>query len=228
MKLTTPVAIIIAGVLIAAAVLYGTGVFNDPSSTKQATAEPSAGINLRAVDATDHIRGSLDTPIKIVEYSDLECPFCKRFHETMRQVMTEYEGQVAWVYRHFPLDQLHSKARNEAKASECAAEQGGNDKFWAYVDRLFEITPSNNGLDPAELPKIAQFVGLDVNKFNECLAGSKYDAKIQADVDDAAKAGGRGTPYSIILTPKGDKVPIPGALPFENIKQGLDQILADK
>src|SRR3989338_2531696 len=104
--------------------------------------------NVGELTDRDHLRGDPKATVKVVEFSDLECPFCKNFHRTMQQVMSEYSGQVAWVYRHFPLDSLHSKARKEAEASECAAELGGNDGFWAYVDKLFEITPSNNGLDP--------------------------------------------------------------------------------
>lgn len=104
--------------------------------------------NVRKVDDSDHLRGDPKASVKVVEFSDLECPFCKRFHLTMQQLMEGYSGKVAWVYRHFPLDSLHPKARKEAEASECAAELGGNDGFWAYIDKLFEITPSNNGLDP--------------------------------------------------------------------------------
>ena len=104
--------------------------------------------NVRQVTDSDHLRGDPKAKVKVVEFSDLECPFCKRFHVTMQQVIEEYDGKVAWIYRHFPLDSLHSKARKEAEASECAAELGGNDGFWAYIDKLFEITPSNNGLDP--------------------------------------------------------------------------------
>lgn len=104
--------------------------------------------NVRSVGDSDHLRGDPKATVKVVEFSDLECPFCKNFHRTMQQVMEEYSDKVAWVYRHFPLDSLHPKARKEAEATECAAELQGNDGFWAYVDKLFEITPSNNGLDP--------------------------------------------------------------------------------
>lgn len=107
--------------------------------------------SVRPVGEGEHLRGDPKATVKIVEFSDLECPFCKRFHLTMQQVMEEYSGKVAWVYRHFPLDSLHSKARKEAEATECAAELAGNDGFWAYIDKLFEITPSNNGLDPSLL-----------------------------------------------------------------------------
>lgn len=94
--------------------------------------------NLKPVTSADHIRGDINAPVKIVEFSDIDCPFCKRFHTTMLEVMNTYgkEGKVAWVYRHFPLTQLHPDAANKAEASECVAELGGNDKFWEFVDGL--------------------------------------------------------------------------------------------
>jgi protein-disulfide isomerase len=106
-------------------------------------------VNIPPVTEKDFIVGNPNAEIKIVEYSDTECPFSKRFHQTMLDVMKEYEagGKVAWVYRYFPLDSLHQKARLEAEAVACAAEQGGNTKFWEYLDLLFKVTPSNDGLD---------------------------------------------------------------------------------
>ena len=134
----------------------------------------------------------------------------------MQRVLAEYGDKVAWVYRHFPIDELHPKARKEAEASECANELGGNDKFWAYIDRLFAITPSNNRLEPTELPKIAEYVGLDKTPFESCLASGKYAEKISNDLKDAGSAGARGTPYSLVVAENGKKFVIPGALPFDD------------
>ena len=233
--LTIPIAIIIAGVLIAGAVYLGTSkgasttaVNNQqPQQAPQQTGDLEA---MKAISSSDHIRGNPDAPVKIVEYSDTECPFCKRFHTTMKEVMDEYgkDGKVAWVYRHFPLDQLHSKARKEAVALECANEQGGNDKFWSYADRLYEITPANNGLDPAELPKIAQYVGLDVAKFNTCLASTKYDQHIEDEVQNATATGGNGTPWSIVVGKNDKKYPLSGAQPYASVKQLIDLALQEK
>ncbi|MCX6736097.1 MAG: thioredoxin domain-containing protein [Candidatus Parcubacteria bacterium] len=105
------------------------------------------------VTAKDHILGNPNADVKIITHADLECPFCKRFHATMEDVMKQYqaEGKVAWVIRHFPLTQLHDKAPLEAEASECANELGGNAKFWEYVSLLEKITPANNGLDSSLL-----------------------------------------------------------------------------
>lgn len=96
--------------------------------------------DLRLPDATDHLNGSPEAPVTIIEYSDLDCPFCKQFHETMNRVMNEYgpAGQVAHVFRHFPLASLHPNAAKQAEAAECAAELGGNLKFWEFLNRVFE------------------------------------------------------------------------------------------
>jgi protein-disulfide isomerase len=109
-------------------------------------------------------------------------------------------------------------------AMECANELGGNDKFWEYTDRIYEITPANDGLNASELPKIAEYVGLDVSKFNICLASGKYDALIQGQLENAQATGAEGTPWSIIITKDG-KYPINGAQPFANIKQTIDTLL---
>lgn len=222
---STPIAIVLAGIIIAGAMYFSDG---KKEVTPVAPAAQVSGLdNVRPVSSEDHIRGNPNAPIIIVEYSDTECPFCSRFHATMKQVMDTYgkTGQVAWVYRHSPLDQLHSKARKEAAALECAAEIGGNDKFWAYTDRIYEITPANNGLDALELPKIAEYVGLDVAQFNTCLASGKYDAKIQADLENAQATGGQGTPWSVIISKDGTKSSLNGAYPYANVKQIIDTLL---
>ena len=93
---------------------------------------------IRGVQDDDHIIGDKNAKVVIVEYSDTECPFCKVFHETLHQVVSEYDGKdVAWVFRHWPIPQLHPKAPKEAEALECAAELGGNDMFWKYTHKLF-------------------------------------------------------------------------------------------
>ncbi|MEI6660446.1 MAG: thioredoxin domain-containing protein [bacterium] len=181
------------------------------------------------VTAADHIRGSLGAKVTVIEYSDTECPFCKNFHLTMKTVMSDYNkngvNEVAWVYRHFPIDSRHPKARKEAEALECAGELGGADKFWAYTDRIYDVTPSNNGLDAAELPNIAKFVGLDVFKFNTCLSSGKYAAHVASDLANAEATGGPGTPWSIIVNASGRKIPVNGAEDYSTMKQMISQAL---
>lgn len=198
----------------------------DGSPTAAAPTAPTPGnIQLAAITDQDWVKGDRGAKVSIVEFSDTECPFCKRFHSTMQRVVEEYDGKVNWVYRHFPLTSIHSKAPKEAEATECAGELAGNDGFWAYIDRLFEITPANNGLDLAQLPQIAEDVGLNRAKFQECLDSGKYAQKVQDHADQAVAAGGRGTPYSVIVTQDGQKTPLSGALPFEQIKATLDPLL---
>lgn len=228
--LTVPIAIIIAGVIVAAAIVYSVGrkSVRPGDSAESPTVGAGAVEKIKAVSSKDHILGNPDAPVKVVEFSDTECPFCKRFHGTMHQVVDEYGDKVAWVYRHFPLDQLHSKARKEAEATECANELGGNEKFWAYVDRLFEVTPSNDGLDPAELPRIAEYVGLDRVKFEQCLNSGKHADRVKTDLEDAINSGGTGTPYSIVIAPNGQKIVISGAQPYASVKQVIDNTLNQK
>ncbi len=231
-NLSVPLSIIIAGVIIGISLIValkqpgGAVAGNAPQAGPQPTGDLE---QLKPITDSDHIRGNPNAPVKIVEYSDTECPFCKRFHDTMKKVVDEYGkgGQVAWVYRHFPLDQLHSKARKEAIATECANELGGNDTFWKYIDRLFAITPANDGLDPAELPKIAQYVGLNVAKFNTCLTSGKYDKHIEDEVQNAAATGGNGTPWSVVVAKSGKKYPLSGAQPYESVKQLIETALQD-
>lgn len=232
-NLAIPIAIVIAGAIIGGAVIFNSKNANNNNVAvipQKVVRENKGDLDqILPITKEDHIRGDINAPVKIVEYSDTECPFCKRFHSTMKEVMDTYgkDGKVAWVYRHFPLDRLHSKARKEAVALECAGELGGNDKFWAYADRLYEITPANDGLDLAELPKIAKYVGLDTAKFNTCLASTKHDAHIEAEVQNAIATGGQGTPWSIVIDAKNKKYPLSGAQPISVIKQLIDIALQE-
>lgn len=232
-NLAIPVAIVIAGVLIAGAVYWSAREDSVAVAPQpQAGTENTAGLeNMNPIEDFDHIRGNPNAPVKIVEYSDMECPFCKRFHSTMQQVMDEYgkDGKVAWVYRHFPLDSIHSKARTEAAAGECASELGGSDAFWKYTDRFFELTPSNNQTNIVTvLPQIAREIGLDEAKFNSCLTSKKYDKHIQDDLDNATATGGNGTPWSIVVIANGKKYPLSGAQPYEAVKQLIELVLQEK
>lgn len=226
-----PGAIIIAGALIAAGIYFGGGISSNGGESQEPTG-PSAeelAKNVKPVSADDHIIGNAKAQVIVIEYSDLECPFCKTFHVTMQQIMDTYEdgGKVAWVYRHFPLN-IHPKAATEALATECVASLGGNDAFWKYTNKIFEITPSNNQLDLAELPKLAKEVGVDVQKFDDCMNAGTYKQKVDTQMNDAIKAGGDGTPFSIIVGSGGDYIPLVGAYSYEEVKQIIDSLLAKK
>ena len=218
-----PFAIIVAGGFVAAAVYFGTGSSSPTTATN--TDNQNVEINLVPVTEKDHIIGSRNAALVIVEYSDTECPFCKTFQNTMKEIVQTYDGEVAWVYRHFPIAQLHTKAAKESEATECAAELGGNQAFWKYLDKVFETTSSNDSLDPSELPKIATAMGLDVTTFNTCLSSGKYAELVKKSVEEAIKAGALGTPYSVIVTKDGQKVLINGAEPIAMVKAKIDALL---
>ncbi|MBI2278879.1 MAG: thioredoxin domain-containing protein [Candidatus Brennerbacteria bacterium] len=197
-----PASIIIAGVLVAGSVIWSVGKRAEtvPADSANAGAlEGPAIAAMRAVNENDQVRGSRDAKVVIVEYSDFECPFCKRFHDTMKATLEAYGDKVAWVYRHYPIATLHTKAAKESEASVCVAELGGNDAFWKFADRIFELTPSNNGLDPAQLPVIAEYAGVARDAFESCLASGRHAGVIAASVAEAESIGVSGTPYAVFI-----------------------------
>ena len=227
-KFLIPLSIVIAGACIAGAIYF--------------TQSPQGGFTyssnytpIRTVQDNDHIVGNKDADVIVFEYTDPECPYCKVFHQTMQEIMNTAQEQgdsVAWVYRHFPIPQLHPKAPSEALALECAAAQGGNDMFWQYTNAVYETTNSNNSLDigvyntPEEIPTgqdgkpwytetaptsktdagqlsdIASSLGLDVAQFEQCMVDAAQMDQIQADASEAVAAGAQGTPFNVIMAKK--------------------------
>ncbi|MFH0806557.1 MAG: DsbA family protein [Candidatus Brennerbacteria bacterium] len=196
-----PASIIIAGVLVAGAVIWSLGKRAEgPVLTAGLNTPGSPNIAaMRAVDESDHVRGSRDAKVTIVEYSDFECPYCKKFHDMMKGTLAAYGEDVAWAYRQYPIEGLHAKAVKESEAAECTAELGGNDVFWRFADRIFEVTPSNDGLDPAELPVIGEFAGVSKNVLETCLATGAQSTDVAATVAEAEGMGIRGTPYAVFV-----------------------------
>ena len=170
------------------------------------------------VTADDHIRGDVNAPITIIEYSDFECPFCSQFHPTMQQVMTDYDGQVRWIFRHFPLS-FHPDALPAANAAECAGEQG---RFWEYGDALFE---NQTSLGDELYEKLAVDLKINTTQFNTCLSSNKFKSKIETQAQEGGAAGVSGTPGSFIIGEDGSAIPIRGALPYSSIKAAIDELL---
>ena len=164
-----------------------TVVVDQPS----APAAPAAP-ELRAVDEDDNVKGAENPKVTIVEFSDLECPFCARFHPTMEKILENYGDDVRWVWRHFPLESIHPKARSLAIATECAAEQG---KFWEMTDEIIKDTGKGT------LENYASAAGVNFSKLQKCVDSGKYDSAVTEDAKDAVAAGGQGTPYSVIVGP---------------------------
>lgn len=186
----------------------------------KAVAQPTVAGTV-AMDGLTNVRGSGD--LTIVEFSDPECPFCKRFHDTMKEIVSDYDGKVRWAYKHLPLTSLHQKAEREALATECAAEQS---KFWEYIDLLYETTTSNDGLADEELFNMADTVGLNSAQFSDCLESEKYLDKVRAEAAEAQKLGGTGTPFSVLVDSEGNILEsFPGALPTATMSQTIDGFL---
>ena len=165
------------------------------------------------VESDDHVRGNPNAPITIVEFSDFECPFCVRFHETMKQIIENYPNDVRWVYKHFPLDSIHKQARPAAEASECAGEQG---KYWEYADELNE---NQRSFSQSYFVTAARDLGLNVSQFEICLESGKYKSKVNDDYNEGVSLGVRGTPGNFI---NGQSVP--GAVPYEQIEAMIENL----
>lgn len=185
--------------------------------------EPTSTDNLPPIDAkTDHIRGDLSkATVAVVEYSDFECPFCKRHHPTMQQIMDTYKDDVVWVYRHFPLS-FHPNAQKAAEASECANELGGNEAFWKFTDGVFALDALSNDA----FVTVAKDAGLNEAAFKTCLDSGKYAKHVQDDMSGGSAAGVNGTPGNIVVNLKTDENRIiSGAVPFASFKTAIDALL---
>ena len=194
-----------------------TGTTDTTGTADQATVE------LNDITSEDHLRGDLETAqVVLVEFSDLDCPFCTRFHKTLLQVQAEYGDQIAWVYRHFPLDSLHPEARSKAEATECIAELGGNETFWTAIDALFD---DSRTITLSQMGDLAEEVGVSRAAFDTCMSEDRYVDEVQKDYNDAVASTGRGTPHTIVVTRDGQRIPLSGALPFEQIKSVIDPLL---
>lgn len=232
-----PASILIAALMVTVGLVYNTGKNKenqaaDLAGSAGANAQTASPDNVKPVSSADHVLGNPNAPVKVIEFSDLECPFCKNFQATMHQVIRTFGDQVAWIYRHFPLDKpdpygrvLHSKAGKEAQAAECAAKLGGNEKFWAFIDKIFEVTPSNDGLDLSKLPSYASQVGLNQDDFKSCLDADYGKDVVENQYQDGLKAGAGGTPYSVVINNRGKKFVVNGALPFDQVSAIINAAL---
>ena len=166
--------------------------------------------------------GAEGAPVTIIEYSDFNCGFCKKFHnETLSRIIEEYvdSGKVKLSYKHYPF--LAQSSLWKAEAAECAAEQG---KFWGYHDALFADKVTAQGDETTikqALSTLASELQLDVNKFNACMSAGKVTALVQADAGEGEQMGVRGTPSFLI-----NGAPLVGAQPYEAFKQAIDAALA--
>ncbi len=190
-----------------------------PASQPAAPTQPQKTGQVVPISDSDHYLGSKDAKLVLIEYSDYECPFCVRVHPTIKQIMAKYGDDVAWVYRHFPLS-FHAKALPAAVASECVAQQGGNDAFWKFTDEVFEK-------QNYDYVSIVKKLGLNETKFNACVSDSDdIVAKINQQTKDGSLAGVTGTPGNILYNPKTKEFRlIPGARPIDMFVTDIDDML---
>ena len=161
------------------------------------------------------LRGDPKAPVTIVEFSDFQCPYCKRVQPTLKDLLTKYNGRVKLSFRDFPVRSLHPQAEAAAEAARCAEEQG---KFWEYHDALFA---DQSKLDAAGLTSTARSLGLDEKSFQSCLASGKFKAQIETDLQDGSKAGVAGTPGFFV-----NGVFINGSQPQAEFEKVIDGELA--
>ncbi|BCX15264.1 MAG: hypothetical protein KatS3mg097_156 [Candidatus Parcubacteria bacterium] len=226
-----PLSIILAGMIIALSIYFvnqknnqtvnsganpyvGGVAYNNQANNSEASQKESLA-NI-TVSSNDHIRGNKDAKITMIEFSDFQCPFCKRMKPTIDRLLNEYSNQIRLVYKHFPLDSIHPFARKAAEASECAGEQG---KFWEYHDALFAI--QDQGFSLERFRQIATDLKLNTDQFNDCLNSGKYANKVEEDYQLGIKNQVNGTPTTFI-----NGIRVEGAQPFESVKLVIDQLLA--
>jgi protein-disulfide isomerase len=197
-----------------------------PAAPTDVPAAPTAAAKpVPPIADRDHVRGPANAKITFVEYSDFECPFCKRHAPTIDSVLSKYKNDVKFVYRHFPLS-FHPKAQKLAEGSECAAELGGNDAFWKYHDAVF-AKDSVEDLGADQLPAFAKTLGLNEAKFKACLDSGKHAQYIADQEQGGIDAGVQGTPGNfLILNSNGETQDISGAVPEATLTSAIDALLA--
>jgi protein-disulfide isomerase len=218
------VAIIAAYVVVTGTlgVVYLLSARGERPSAKLTAAEVSkAPIPLETImtDRDPSVGNAVDPDLVIVEFGDFQCPFCRKSFPILRELASTYGDRIQYVYRDFPVDEIHRDARRAAEAAQCAHEQG---KFWTYHDRLFL---NQHALDVASLEQHAKAVGLDMTTFTTCFQQRATAAEVRGDLADAAALGVRGTPTWFFL-PNGDAgrvQKIEGVIPREELIQFLEE-----
>ncbi len=204
-----------------------------PTNNQPPTAAPPTPKKGVASIDDDPVLGDKNAPVTIVEFSDYECPFCKRhFTETHPQLVKNYidTGKAKLVFRDFPLSFHDPMATKEAVAANCAKEQGGDKKYFEFHDEIFKRTTSNgNGLDDTKIKSIATDLSLNIDTFNTCLSNKAMEDEVKKDITDGTAAGASGTPTFLIgKTTNDGKVEgdlVVGAQPFAAFQAVIDPLL---
>ena len=226
-KYSIPLSVVVAGIFIAGAVLLSNfysaknNLVGEDLKTGEIEEEDNYYLNALPVSEEDRILGNKDAKLKVVTYADMECPYCIVFGSTMREIVDGSNGQVAWVFRHFPLDS-HENAMPAAIASECLADIEGEGKFWDFMDKFEEAVKAGSSID---VKKIAVSLGANSQEFETCYNSEKFSEKISANFNNAIKAGLLGTPYSVIFSDGEPVGVIDGASPIEDVRAELNLYL---
>jgi len=210
-----PITIILGGMLVASAI-YITTIQKAPPQKMHSDL-------FRPVSVTDHILGNPNASVKIIEYSDLTCKYCKDFDNTMRQIIKKYgaSGNVAWVFREFPLTEIHPNTMRFTIAAECVAKTAGETAFWNFLKIIFANQPA----DTKNLGQYAKESGANPDAVATCIISGSVNKKINADRKNALYIGASGTPYSLITTYGAPPVIINGAYPYDYIEQEINTAL---
>ncbi len=187
-----------------------------PAQAAQVQAEPQQVQRYDIPEDDDPVWGSDDAPITIIEFSDYECPYCRRWHlEVWPQIQESYPDQVRLVYRDFPLTTIHPNATPAAAAANCAGEQG---TYWEFSELLFSM---ELGLDKNAYEQYASNLSLDLDAFSDCLDSGRQNEEVMADYEYAASLGVRSTPTFFV-----NGIPLVGAQPFEVFQNLIEQELS--
>jgi protein-disulfide isomerase len=220
-----PIAIIIGFSLLAVALYLSSNRNYSPTTATQPITSNSDA-RIRPVDETDFIKGNPNAPILIVEYSDYDCPFCKMFHETMNRIMNEYgvTGKVGWVYRQFPLTELHPNSARISRNALCIGQLAGNEAFWRFSDLVFQERNNTEPTNITRLPDYAERLGVKQEDLFRCLQDEATEKRLLRDIEDAVNVGFKSTPHSFVIV--GNQIaPIEGAQPYEAIKSIIDSLI---
>ena len=226
-ELSPSVSIIISGVLIAGAIVFVNMHPATPAADAAGTGGTAAAaptkLSIRPPQPTDHTVGSPTTaPIVLVEYSDFQCPFCSMVYPTLKKIVANSNGQIAWIQRELPLTAIHPQAEPAAEAAECIAAELGNDAYWKYADAVFN---NQSQLSAAYSAQVAAQLGADPTKFATCVSSKQFQNLIDADTTEANSNGGNGTPFTVVVNTKtGKMVPLSGALPEAQFTQAINSV----
>ncbi len=206
-----------------AATRVGANPGNVPAAGNPTAQAPiPAGAPVKAVMDSEYIKGNKNAKVTLIEYSDFECPFCKRFVPTVEQALKDFPNDVRVVYRHFPLRSIHPNAQKAGEAAECAGKVGGGGKFWEMHDKLFAAASFN--VDA--MKTMAKEIGLDQGKFNACLDGNEMAEKVNTDFNEGGASGVEGTPATFV-----NGMLVSGAIPYDGpggLKEAIQQAGAQK